>query len=728
MKCPHCDQEHGEGTSFCPYTGKQILSNISCPNCGEVYDTQLSACPKCGTPSALYQPPETQQAVKQIPEGMDNTILIQASKASPSGSATAETADQVGQQANSLPEQEALPSQHQAQPIQAAISTPEPAAPAGTSVQPAGSGMKPTHRITIGCFACGCVGIPLVFMLSLVFTVLVDPFNIHIWGRLNGSYDAAAEVMPADTGVYLSLNIGNALLTRVDNRLAPFTPSDATTKSSLGYEFSHVEVDPSQAEQLGLFTDLLRQIEQETGVKIPDDISPWVGQYAGIGAMGFHLDDFGALVPTGWMVALEARNLWRADAFLESVQGDLTDMQNMNFSRQSYNGVPIFVQLTSGGESGVSFGRSGRMVLVASDLEILKNAIDHPGNQSLSTQVEYSRLMDVRPRTWSASMYLSHDAVGSLIESLLHGGLASSLVSTISPLSSTWSGMLLSVTAIQEGLRFDSYSTLDVTSQSAADEEVVQKFYTPPLEMIQLLPQETVVYLANSRFELFKQSLLSYAVVDLSENGAFFDYFEQSFGFSLQDELLNHLNGEWAIYAIPSAHGFLPEQANLNLAVGLLVQADDHINLQSISEKLYFTSYSLGINVENQQQDGITYYTIGNIGDAYPTLVFGQGNGYFALGTDIDALQISSSSDTSLVNSASYQKAMNALPAGMQPTMYVDLKGLLANLREGLETSELESFNQSVSPLEPIDLIAVANGLVQPGVTHSSTVVIISSK
>ena len=400
----------------------------------------------------------------------------------------------------------------------------------------------------------------------------------------------------------------------------------------------------------------------------------------------------------------------------------------MNFSRQTYNGVPIIVQQTSGGESGLSFGRSRRMLLIASDLEILKNAIDNPGNQSLSTQAEYNRLMDVRPRTWSASMYLSHDAVGSLIEGLLQGGLASSAVATISPLSNPWSGMLLSVTAIQEGLRFDSYSTLDVTSQSTADEEVVQKFYTPPLETIQLLPQETVVYLANSRFELFTQSLLSYAVVDLSENGAFFDYFEQAFGFSLQDELLNHLNGEWAIYAVPSSHGILPEQANLNLAVGLLVQADDHINLQSISEKLNFASYSLGINVENQQQDGITYYTIGNIGDAYPTLVFGQGNGYFALGTDIDALQTSSSSDTSLVNSASYQKVIDALPAGMHPTMYVDLKGLLANLREGLETSELESFNQSVSPFEPIDLIAVANGLIQPGVTHGSIVVIISSK
>ena len=76
MKCPHCDQEHPEGTSFCPYTGKQILSNISCPNCGEVYDTQLTACPKCGTPSVQYYPPDIQQPVRQVPAGMEKKVQM----------------------------------------------------------------------------------------------------------------------------------------------------------------------------------------------------------------------------------------------------------------------------------------------------------------------------------------------------------------------------------------------------------------------------------------------------------------------------------------------------------------------------------------------------------------------------------------------------------------------------------------------------------------------------
>jgi hypothetical protein len=192
--------------------------------------------------------------------------------------------------------------------------------------------------------------------------------------------------------------------------------------------------------------------------------------------------------------------------------------------------------------------------------------------------------------------------------------------------------------------------------------------------------------------------------------------------------MLDHLNGQWAIYAVPSTHGILPDQANLTLAVGLLVQTDNQIDLQSISDKLNYAGQPMGLTVESQQRDGIKYYEVGNITGVNPVLVFGADNGYFALGTDIDALQTSSSSDTSLVNSASYQKAIDALPAGMQPSMYIDLEGLLANLREGMDASELESFNKSISTIEPIHMIASANRLIQPGVAHSSVVVILSAK
>ena len=55
MKCPHCNQEHPEGTKFCPETGQKMPSLCGCPNpnCVNYMKTDLSSsfkyCPECGT-------------------------------------------------------------------------------------------------------------------------------------------------------------------------------------------------------------------------------------------------------------------------------------------------------------------------------------------------------------------------------------------------------------------------------------------------------------------------------------------------------------------------------------------------------------------------------------------------------------------------------------------------------------------------------------------------------
>ena len=57
MKCPHCNQEHPEGTIFCPFTGEIIAPAMkSCPNptCAnhgrQVLPDEYKFCPLCQTP------------------------------------------------------------------------------------------------------------------------------------------------------------------------------------------------------------------------------------------------------------------------------------------------------------------------------------------------------------------------------------------------------------------------------------------------------------------------------------------------------------------------------------------------------------------------------------------------------------------------------------------------------------------------------------------------------
>lgn len=64
MKCPHCNQEHPEGTRYCPMTGNKILLQLqSCPNptCDNfsrsVIPPNYLYCPICGLALRETPPP-----------------------------------------------------------------------------------------------------------------------------------------------------------------------------------------------------------------------------------------------------------------------------------------------------------------------------------------------------------------------------------------------------------------------------------------------------------------------------------------------------------------------------------------------------------------------------------------------------------------------------------------------------------------------------------------------
>jgi formylglycine-generating enzyme required for sulfatase activity len=48
MQCSHCNQEHPEGTLFCPVTGNKIMIQAVCPQCSKPIDSRWLYCNYCG--------------------------------------------------------------------------------------------------------------------------------------------------------------------------------------------------------------------------------------------------------------------------------------------------------------------------------------------------------------------------------------------------------------------------------------------------------------------------------------------------------------------------------------------------------------------------------------------------------------------------------------------------------------------------------------------------------
>lgn len=594
------------------------------------------------------------------------------------------------------------------------------AAPPAVRTGP-GEAPKPSRKPLFGglaaCLACGCLGIPVFLLVSLVVLSILDPLNLHLWGRLNGRYDAAAEVMPADTTFYVGINIGNALLTRVDKVFAPMLASDQAEQSGLPGNL-HADLLIPQHQQTTFIDDFLQQVLSETGVKLPEDLTPWIGQYAGIGIIDFKGSDYGAYVPASYLIALEARNLVRADAFLETLEGNLSSLQGLKFDKEIYNGLTIYVSQSTHGVPALAFGRFGRMVLIASDVNLLKDSMGRQAAQSLPQQADYSRLVVERPRTWSMSMLYNQVAYADIIQSIMESGVGASSMLNSLYAEPTWTTMLVDATVIRNGLRVDAYTTMTTPQQSLEQ----------PQKIVQLLPEDTVAYFAMPRFDTLLQSTITLALTDSEDASTFYDAFEEYFGFSLTDDFLSHLSGQGVIYVVPSKNGMLPTQSDLDLAVCLLAETDNNLDLQKITFGLSNLTEVSGNNIQRQQLGELTFYQVTQSWSSDPMLAYGQSNGYFALGTDVNVLQATLSTSKPLVNSASYQGVVSFLPAGMQPFGYVDFDSMFANLREGMDSSQIQSFDDGIGILDHFSKIIMAARMVQPDVSHSTVVVLMTGR
>jgi hypothetical protein len=319
--------------------------------------------------------------------------------------------------------------------------------------------------------------------------------------------------------------------------------------------------------------------------------------------------------------------------------------------------------------------------------------------------------------------------VGDLAQSLLEGVPAATVIPLASPLPfADWNGMLVNAAVVQNGVRLDLYTTFDASTQSAADKELMQSWSTAPAQVIQMMPQDTLIYFAGSRFDFIWAKALEAAFPNGSDRQNFLDGIEQTLGFSLQDDLFNHMNGQYAFYAVPSTQGLLPSQSNVDLAVSLLAQIDDPSAIQKVADWIGTAGLLAGISVDSQEQSGVTYYELNSSGVDYPVFAFGAGNGYAVFSTDLNAIQVPFANATPLTDATRYRQAAGALPGGMQPSVYVDLQQLFATLREGMDADAVDSFNRSTQGFDPIEMFAAANALVQEGVARSTFVVIISGK
>ncbi len=337
--------------------------------------------------------------------------------------------------------------------------------------------------------------------------LFLDPFNWHLPDRFDDEYDAAMTAIPADSLVYIGVNL-------------------------LHYDADEWKTI-QQAEDGGMMEDLDEVIFYETGLHLADELPLWMGQYAGAAILPL-TGSADELTNLEWLLAAEVRDKKAADIFLQKLSGGWGQRQG-SVPHES-NGIIWF--------DGIAFGRNGRLLLVGSSLTAVEQGIAAMEGKSLADDPDYADAIASLPAKRLLTGYVPAAALPVSTSALPYqfmGAGAGNL------LPNGMGGTAVSMNSNAEGIQVDTVTVYDFEQMDRAEKEALAT--VGESHAAEILPANTLVYMTGQPIALSWPPLrdrLATAVgeADFEET---IELFDDSFGLNLDTELFPLLTGGTAV-------------------------------------------------------------------------------------------------------------------------------------------------------------------------------------
>jgi hypothetical protein len=556
---------------------------------------------------------------------------------------------------------------------------------------------KSNRNLYIG-LAVGAGVIGLLCICLIIVGVVV--WQTGLLGRLNigGSADTAVKAMPADTPMYVGIDLRNFTPEKLDRVLKPFA------------DLLEDETGVSNGD------DAMAQIDESLSdydMTVENDIRPWIGQYAGLGLSNLEFDSYGSLESYDLVISIETLNQAKADAFLEKLRAGLEE-DGLDFDETQYKNVTLYVAESDYSDDTV-MARSGNLVLFGNSETAIQQAIDAQKGDSLSKNKVYQSLIKQLPSDRLVTVYLSGDQYQDLVDELMGsvGGLYGNTSATPN-VPVVWTDMAVSLGIVDAGLRFDTVTAYDAAKLTAAQREMLTALKTAP-KSDALFPQDTVLYLTGQRLD---QTWLIYRDL-LSETGLTSDVdeamrmLEDQVGLNPDTDFFPYLNGEYAMGLFPSSDGAL-SMAGIDLGMVLMAKTSDPQVQINAFQDMSSNVEALGLEMDEVSADNMNLFDLSTYGT--PMITFGVGHNYLLFGTSQESLQALFAGQPGLDKSETYRQAFKAFPGGLQPVAYIDVAGV-ANLIPSMYMSELDVY------LDPFKTIALATGPFKANSVHQVLII-----
>ncbi len=570
------------------------------------------------------------------------------------------------------------------------------------NVQQPSEPKKRSRSIWVG-IGIGGGALALCLCVAVILIAIFDPWGIV--ARLTGGADPIAQAVPSDTQVFLNVN------------LLKLQSKDTLNLINIFYK-------AAGEEEITDLQQLLDKAEEtsltETEITLKEDILPWIGQFIGLGLMDVQFDTTSAFETKIYLI-IEARDKKKADEFLTKLMDEISKDSDQDFIEQTYQSATIFELDTDLEDERVAFARSGGLVMMANGAEIIKELIDVKKSDSLANMDEYRAVIKELPKDRLLTFFIPPTFMDSFYQSL-------DLPPNVGGMTQLEAigGVGMSFSTVEAGVQMDfvaSYN-LDLLTeqQKAAMQATLGEAQTATF-----FPEKTYLYFTSTHLDQGLTSLQEglAGTTEEVDIGEALELFAEQFGFNPQTDLLQHLDGEWALGLFNSSEGLIAEQLGVPISLMLLAESSDQAALLNAGEKIAEGLQSSGqFEVAQSDAQGMKIYELKDAFLGETTLAYAVKDGFLFISTDVGTLEGAYGDRLSLAQSSRYKEGWNAFPSGVHPLMYLDIEGLLGLITENLGgIAPVDT--QETDVIKPIKTIEIGSLPMKGDLAHSVMIVFI---
>jgi Protein of unknown function (DUF3352) len=527
-------------------------------------------------------------------------------------------------------------------------------------------------------------GIAVLAIVAVVAAVLLIP------KLLGANENAIAGVMPPDTTILVELNALN--LANEDAQRISRAFEDVLDENNIDFDAD----DPES-----LLEQLDEDFEDASGLTITDDIIPWIGPNMGIGLLEIDIEAWDSGETPQIVFAATVRDTDLADQFIEDLIEAIEDESGNDVDDDEYSDVTVYEIDSDFDEERVAFGRSDEIFFVASNIDVLEEAIDAQNGANLGDMDEYKSTIAELPGDRALTVYISGTAIEDFANAAeddgSYEGFDAGMIEDLGLI-----GVSFATTVTKEGIRVDLVGNYDSLSE---EQQEIMDAQTNKIETADFLPESTYLFIVGQRLDLIWQNALDQldqAGLNEDDIDEAMDLFDDMFGFNPSEDLLPLLNSEYSAALIDSNDGPIADQFNTDIGVIVMLGSSDGEELANLAEDFTGGLEDQDMNIDDSSQDDVTIYEVEDPSGEM-LAAYGVSEDYLILATSGNSVEDLFAGDANLADSDKYKDAWDAFPRGTIPVMYIDVWGLLAVLED------LDPSVNDIADVNPIYSVAIGS-------------------